>query len=202
MTQYPLPLRIIFSWTLLLLCMGCGKSTSNTTSFSPIETFNLYQSSTHYTHNYDIKINHQHVGSASVTILKGVYKPSLGGNVTQFNQKVTLNDQSGEHDIFIDKDLYTIKSEHNDIETHPIIPRPIMAGEKIVGPYGITTTDNVTLYISGVHSTFKSDNGHIFERVIEAENSDQTLRLFFNETYFIIQKEDDRYVPTIQTIQP
>ena len=68
------------------------------------------------------------------------------------------------------------------------------------GPFSGISTSNVTLLIRDVHHTFTNHNGHVFNNVIEASNSDDTIRVFINNDHFIVQKEDLRYVPIIHSL--
>ena len=70
----------------------------------------------------------------------------------------------------------------------------------MTGYFGIMTDDLITLTMINFHSSYTNKNGHSFTDVAEYSSDNDLIKLFVNANYFIIQKEDYRYAPTIQSL--
>ncbi|MBL6722538.1 MAG: hypothetical protein ISQ13_00860 [Candidatus Margulisbacteria bacterium] len=186
-------LRTTFKWALCVCLVGCATSPSNDTTFLPIESFLIGPKS----REYSLSIDHSIVGSADINIMND-YNTNLGGRVILFRQTVELNQQTGTVDLHLmDRtNGYFITIEGNPA-SEQFIPLPINKGDTMRGPFAGLTSEHVTLIIQAFHTQYTNQNGHEFFDVIEAESADGTIRMFFNEAHFIIQKEDYRYAPTI-----
>ena len=198
MTPFLYRLRTIFKWAFCLCLIGCASSPSNDTTFVPIESFSIEPKS----NAYSLSIDHAIVGSADINIMND-YNGNLGGRVMLFRQTVELNQQTGTVDLHFKgrTNGYFISIEGNTT-SEQFIPLPINQGDTMRGPFAGLTSEYVTLIIQAFHAQYTNQNGHEFFDVIEAASADGTIRMFFNEAYFIIQKEDYRYAPTIISLTP
>ena len=192
-------LRTTFKLVLCVCLIGCSTSPSNDTTFLPIESFLLEPKS----NTYSLSIDYAMVGSADINIMDD-YNENLGGRVIRLRQMVELNQQTGTVDLYFKSRTngYFITIEGNSVSDQ-FIPLPINKGDIMRGPFACLTSEHVTLIIQAFHTQYTNQNGHEFFDVIEAASADGTIRMFFNEAHFIIQKEDYRYAPTIiSLIQP
>ena len=202
MTQYPLRLPIIFSGILCLLFIGCSKNNDTPTTNTGIETITLNAS----TKNYTIYANNTEIGTSQLTISTGIYKVFNDiphDHVIEIKETTTINSSTGTHKTYSKKlpDGYTFLSDNNNDLNNKLIPFPLNINEQLLGPFSAITTNNISLFITDIHSSYTNKNGHIFNDVIEAKNNDDTIRIFLNNDEFIIQKEDYRYLPTIQSLK-
>ena len=202
MTQYPLRLLIIFSSILCVFFIGCAKNNETTPSTASIETMTL----TTGTSNYSIYVNNTEIGTSQLIITTGIYKTFNGtphDHVIEIKETTTINNTTGIHKTYSKKlpDGYTFLSDENNDLNKKLIPFPLKINEKLLGPFSAITTKNIELFISTIHSSYTNKNGHTFNDVIEAKNNDDTIRAFINSDEFIIQKEDYRYLPTIQSLK-
>ena len=123
--------------------------------------------------------------------------------VIEIKETTSINNQSNTHEFYVKNktDGYILLSENsNSLNKNDGIISTKKSNEKMNGPFSGISTINVTLLIRDVHHTFTNHNGHVFNNVIEASNSDDTIRVFMNNDHFIVQKEDLRYVPIIHSL--
>ena len=200
MTRFQYQCCIIFS-SLILCLTGCSNS-SNTFS-NRISELTIDAGNTTFT----IFINGTKVGTNNVTVQTGIYKSFDGvihDRCTKMDETITINSASQTSTSYSKKivDGYMYLSDEVSTLNTAFIALPISENSKFYGPFSAISTENVHLNTVQFHEVYTNKLGHTFSNVMEAHNSNGLIRIFINQANFIIQKEDDRYEPTIQSLNP
>lgn len=80
------------------------------------------------------------------------------------------------------------------------LPSPLIIGSIMTGKFGIFTDDIMSVYATAFHSEFTNLNGLTFHNVMELQSPNNTIVIFVNKDYFLIQIEDYRTTPLIQSL--
>ncbi|MGA0241841.1 MAG: hypothetical protein ACO3K7_02430 [Candidatus Marinamargulisbacteria bacterium] len=179
----------------ILLTTGCGQSTSPLPTTS-IPDITIHTGNDEINRTYTILVNQQAIGTNNMTI-RTVWKNSPG--VTKIEETVIIQTQSQTLTTHIKKQP-TGGYQHVDDNT-TYLPLPLSHNRQLSGPFSAISTQNITLQVVAIHDTYINALGHEFTSVAEAHDAKGTIRLFLNAEHFIIQKEDHRYAPTIQSLQ-
>ena len=198
MNQYRYRLYIFFN-ILLLLLSGCSNSSdtfTNTITELSIET----GSST-----YSILINNNKVGTNNVTVLNGIYKSFnnvIHDRCTKIEESITINALSQTTTTYSKKiiDGYMYLSDEIYMLNTPFIELPIRYNSSFYGPFSAVSSENVYLNTTKFHTTYTNTLGHTFNNVMEAQDESGLIRIYINQSDYIVQKEDYRYSPTIQSL--
>ena len=199
MTRYPLLYTLIFSLCLLLIT-ACEKSGISIPD-EEINSITLANS----TQVYTIHVNNEKVATSNKVIETG-YQITINGLsysfCLQIEEGLTMDGQTSTNNTYIKEfaDGYTYLSLDDGLTESSYIPFPLKYGETLYGPFEVFTTSNITVTIIDFHSSYENKNGATFTDVFEAENDSGTIRIFINEAHFLIQKEDYRYAPSIQSL--
>ena len=199
MNQYQFLRKFIFS--LFIILVACD---SNSTSI-PDEEVHSISFENGQEQIYSISIDNETIGTNNVTITTGIQRTIDDVSysfVIEYKETVEFSDSTGELNTYFKEyaDGHIYFSWENGPIQYKFIPFPIKYGESLYGPFGILNTDSILITITNFHDTYINHNNHSFSNVFEAENSSGTIRVFINEDYFIIQKEDYRYGTTIQSL--
>ena len=156
-------------------------------------------------HIYTIYVDNETVGTNNIKITTGVLKTFNEfqySHVVEIKETVSLYGQTGEIRTYAkeNSDGYVYLSE-DDNHLKKYIPFPLKTNASLYGPFCSITSQHIEVFIHEIHDSYINKNGHIFSNVIEARNKDDTIRIFINNDFFIIQKEDYRYLPTIQSLK-
>jgi hypothetical protein len=180
----------------ILLTTGCGQSTSPLPTTS-IPDITIHTGNDDINRNYTILVNQQAIGTNNMTIRTVVEQGILG--VTKIEEAVIIQNQSQILTTHIKKQPTEGYQHVNDNTTY--LPLPLSHNRQLSGPFSAISTPNITLQVVAIHDTYINALGHEFSTVAEAHDATGTIRLFLNAEHFIIQKEDHRYAPTIQSLQ-
>ncbi|MEK9727453.1 MAG: hypothetical protein VW397_05040 [Candidatus Margulisiibacteriota bacterium] len=197
MIQYLYRFSIIFS--LFIGLSGCSTAENG---FS--NTINDIQFS-NQTRRMVITINSNQVGTNNMTILTGIYKSFNGTPHNQcinISENITINGETQTTTTFTKKIVsgYMYLSDEISTLSTAYIQLPIAYNSRFFGPFSAISSENVTLTTVGFHETYTNQLGQTFENVMEAHDESGLIRLFINQANYIIQKEDYRYQPTIQSL--
>lgn len=200
MIQFRWQFLIIFS-VLFLSLLACEKKESAISS----KKINKIKIQAVANRVYSIYVNDETIGTNNVKITTGVLKTFNGTQysfVTEVKETTTILNKIGEIATYTQEktDGYVILSE-NDHHFKKYMPFPLTINETLFGPFSAVSSENINVTITNIHESYINKNGHLFYDVIEARNADETIRVFINNDFFIIQKEDYRYLPTIQSLR-
>lgn len=201
MIQFQSQFLIIFSIVLLGIS-GCSNKENVTSSIS-IEQIQIQ--ATLMDKIYSVYVNDETVGTNNITITTGILKTFDGiqySHVIEVKETTSIYNKTGEVRTYAKEksDGYIMLSENND-HLKKYIPFPLAINTPLFGPFSAITSDNIEIKIVAIHKSYTNKNGHKFNDVIEARNLDHTIRIYLNNDHFIIQKEDYRYLPTIQSLK-
>ena len=201
MIQFQWQFLIIFS-VIFLSLSGC----SNKEELTPSKSIDQIQIQATITDKiYTIYVNDDTVGTNNIKITTGILKTFNNvqySHVIEVRETNTIYNKTGEIRTYSKEksDGYMMLSEDtNHLKTY--IPFPLTVNAPLFGPFSAITSQNIEVTISDIHENYINKNGHQFNDVIEARNSDETIRVFLNNDHFIIQKEDYRYLPTIHSLK-
>ena len=188
---------IVFSF---LLLVGCSQTDDH--FIGSIDAMTILPGE----HTFQLFINDERVGTNNMVIQNGFYI-SFGNNiydrVTKIDETISINSSTETMTTFtkdIDSDGYYYLSDEVSGLTTPYIQFPIAYSSELYGPFSAISTENYRLNVTMFHETYTNKLGFEFANVIEAEGVDGLIKLFFNNEFFIIQKEDFRYQTTIQSL--
>ena len=197
MSQLQYLFSILFS---LLFLVGCSQSADHFTE--SINTLTIEPGE----HTFQLFLNDENVGTNNMVIQDGIYI-SFGDNpadrTIKIEETVSFNSSSEVITTFvrdIDSDGYFYLSDDIPSLTTPYIEFPIAYNSELYGPFSAISTANYQLNVTMFHETYTNKLGVQFTNVMEAQGVNGLIKLFFNSDYFIIQKEDYRYQPTIQSL--
>jgi hypothetical protein len=201
MIQFQWPFLIIFSVVFLSLS-GCAKKEATTPSKS-IDQIQIQATTTDKI--YTIYVNDDPVGTTAIKIQTGnlqTFNDVQYSHVIEVKETTIIYNKSGEIQTYskLKSDGYIMLSEDTN-HLKKYIPFPLSIGTPLFGPFSAITSHNIEVSVVNIHENYINKNGHVFNDVIEARNSDETIRVFLNNDDFIIQKEDYRYVPTVQSLK-
>ena len=186
---------------LISLCCIVSCSNSDRSSFND-EISAIPLSSISNPSLYTIYINGNQAGTASLSITNGFLYG--GNNCSQIQENIMINNSSATINTYA-KNLenntgYYIVTADSGLTDDAYIPFPLDYLSQMTGYFGIMTDDLMTLTMIHFHNTYTNENGHSFTNVAEYSSDNDLIKLFVNANYFIIQKEDYRYTPTIQSL--
>ena len=192
-----------FKLIIVLIISCCFISCSSDTSSSfddEISTISL--SSIPDPNSYIIYVDGDQAGTATLSVTGGFLYG--GQRCSQIQEDITINDSSATINTYA-KDLesntgYYIVTDDSGLTDDAYIPFPLDYLSQMTGYFGIMTDDLITLTMINFHSSYTNKNGHSFTDVAEYSSDNDLIKLFVNANYFIIQKEDYRYAPTIQSL--
>jgi hypothetical protein len=201
MNQYLFRLNTVFNFIVIFgLVLGCERSIKQPAllTIPDIELRKCEQT-------YSVSINNEDLGTQTTKITTGILKSFHNiqySKVIEIKTIFNINNKTTTSQFYVKKktDGYAILYETNTELNHMMFEFPFQLDGNVYGPFEGLTTQNVQLSIRQVHDSYTNKHGHIFNNVIEATNDDNTLRVYLNSPYFLIQKEDHRYVPIIHSL--
>ena len=188
---------IVFS---LLLLVGCSQTDDH--FMDSIDAITILPGE----HTFQLFINDEKVGTNNMVIQNGFYisfGDYLYDRTTKIDETISIHSSTETVTTFtkdIESDGYFYLSDDVPGLTTPYIQFPIAYNSEVYGPFSAISTENYRLNVTTFHETYINKLGFEFTNVIEAEGVDGLIKLFFNNEFFIIQKEDFRYQPTIQSL--
>ena len=199
MIRYQFLLKFIFSC--LILLTGCE---SNTTAVPSNEINNISFGDVNKgkSQTFSIYIDNEEIGTCTSNITTGILDPPYI-SIIRYKETIQYNESNGEINTYFKEyaDGYTFYEIGEGPSLNKYLPLPLKYGETLYGPFGVINPNMIRITIVDFHSTYTNKNNHTFSNVFEASNNSGTVRIFLNETYFIIQKEDLRYASTIQSLK-
>ena len=96
---------------------------------------------------------------------------------------------------------YFLLLDDQGLSDKAFIPFPIAYQTEMTGYFGIFSKELITVSMDNFHLSYTNKNGHKFSNVAELSSENEQVKIFVNETYFIIQTEDYRYAPTIESLK-
>lgn len=197
MSQLQYLFSILFS---LLLLAGCSQTDDHFTE--SINTLTIEPGQ----HTFQLFMNGDNVGTNNMVIQNGIYI-SFGDNsadrTIKIEETILFNSSTEIITTFtrdVETDGYFYLSDDIPSLTTPYIEFPIVYNSELYGPFSAISTENYQLNVTMFHETYTNKLGFQFTNVMEAQDVNGLIKLFFNNDYFIIQKEDYRYQPTIQSL--
>jgi hypothetical protein len=197
----PLQFRPIIYFSLVLFVFwGCARTLEEPFSHD-IQTLNMVHNSVK---TYGIFIDNIRVGTNTLTIRTNILKSfhTISYRCVALIEDIHLMDATTQTITYLKpvSNGYIFLSDDYPNLTKTYIPLPITKNSAFFGPFSAITTDPVSLTAVAVHKTFVTYTGLVFDNVIEARSATNQIRVFINSDHFIIQREDYRYRPTIQTL--
>ena len=192
-SQYHFKLYFNSIFIIILFLIGC-------TSSSVIDNEIEYILLSNTTQTYTISSNNEQIGTNNITITAIDIINST--STTLYEESITINDIEVDYS-FRTKNLengYFLYADDTGITTTVFIPFPIEYESSLTGRYGILSNENITVYMTNFHESYTNYNNETFTNVIELSDENENIKVYINEEYFIIQKEDYRYTTTIESL--
>ena len=190
---------------LIIMAMTCCliACSSETNSSFDDEITSISLSSIPESNSYTIYVNDEDVGTNTITYSDDSFLVS-GYLSSQIQESITINSISTTITTYA-KNLdsgngYYIVTSSDGLTNNAYIPFPLKYLSQMTGYFGIMTDDLISVTMIGLHASYTNKNGHTFSDVAELASDNDLIKLFVNDDYFIIQKEDYRYSPTIQSL--
>lgn len=198
MNRFHYHLIIIFS--LMLLLAGCAKNQAEEDATS-IDSIEINQG----LYNYKIFIDDAEVGQTRMTILNGILETFNGiqyVNCTYIKEETSINGSSGSHFFFAQKlvDGFLFLSDDISEYTTKYIPFPLTLGDQLYGPFSAISSENIFVNVTEHLPSYTNKNKHTFKNVMKATDETGLIHIYLSKEYYIVQKEDNRYAPTIQSL--
>ncbi|MGC6367289.1 MAG: hypothetical protein ACON35_04740 [Candidatus Marinamargulisbacteria bacterium] len=156
-------------------------------------------------YSYTNYIDNIPVGNTTLTVKDGIFASFNGVhylNCTYIKEDVNINGLTGSHGFYSQhlSDGYVFLSDEVTDFKIKVIPFPLEVGERLYGPFSSITTENFYLTVVKHHAQYTNKNGLTFNNVFQATDKTSKINIYLNEDNYIIQKEDLRYIPTVQSL--
>ena len=196
MIQYQFLPKFIFSC--LIFLVACDSNTTSPPN-NEIENISFLNGTTQV---FSITIDNESVGTCTSNITTGIQDAPYSF-VIEYKETIQYNESNGEINTYFKEyaDGYTFYEIGEGPSLNKYLPLPLKFGETLYGPFGVINPNMIRITIVDFHETYTNSNNHIFTNVFEATNDNASVKVYLNETHFIIQKEDFRYASTVQSLR-